>query len=529
MPKKHNDPIKPPYLDETFEPWQVKELVKCKKDFIYFATNYCYIETIDEKGPGSVLFKPYPYQTIMLEHLRDYKHLIFMIGRQQGKTTLSALYILWRAIFHENETILITGYNMDSAIEPLDRVKFTYMELPYWIKPGVTVNNTKSFEFENGSEILTRATTKSSGRGLSISLLYADELAMVDPPAKQRDFWASVQPTLSNGGDCIVTSTPISDEDTFANVWNSACDIYDSNGNENVDGIGKNGFKAIKFTWEDHPNRDEKWRDTEIAKIGKERFLREYCCDFLSDTDTLIDPLRLGRMKGIEPIKKSGEVRVYKKIEGSKTYMVTLDPSMGTGGDFSAIQVFSLPEFEQVAEWRHNRNSIPQQIKTLKEILDFIHRSGRENSGKDPDIYWTIENNSIGEAANIVISDTGEENFRGTYITEKRKTRGKRTRKGFSTTNRSKVEACIKFKNYIETDKVKIYSKPLVSELKNYVSSGAGYAAKSGETDDLVAACLLIIRLSDQIKLYDPEFEEQLSQGIETDEESGRGPLGFVV
>ena len=37
------------------------------------------------------------------------------------------------------------------------------------------------------------------------------------------------------------------------------------------------------------------------------------------------------------------------------TYVVSLDPSLGTGGDYAAIQVFELePTFEQVAEWQHN-------------------------------------------------------------------------------------------------------------------------------------------------------------------------------
>ena len=52
----------------------------------------------------------------------------------------------------------------------------------------------------------------------------------------------------------------------------------------------------------------------------------------------------------MEPIKKTGQVRWYEPIKKDATYVVGLDPSMGTGGDNAAIQVWSLPEMRQVAE-----------------------------------------------------------------------------------------------------------------------------------------------------------------------------------
>jgi hypothetical protein len=40
-----------------------------------------------------------------------------------------------------------------------------------------------------------------------------------------------------------------------------------------------------------------------------------------------------------------------------------------------------------------------------------------------------------------------------------------------------------------------VCSKELIKQLKMFVSSGASYAAKSGEKDDLVSATLLIVRM----------------------------------
>jgi hypothetical protein len=99
-------------------------------------------------------------------------HLFYTNGILSHNTTCAAIYILWRAIFQDDQTILIAGNKNDTAIEVMDRIKFIYEYLPLWLKPGVTTYNKKNVVFENNSEIITRATTKDTGRGLSISLLY---------------------------------------------------------------------------------------------------------------------------------------------------------------------------------------------------------------------------------------------------------------------------------------------------------------------------------------------------------------------
>jgi len=43
-------------------------------------------------------------------------------------------------------------------------------------------------------------------------------------------------------------------------------------------------------------------------------------------------------------------------------------------------------------------------------------------------------------------------------------------RKGYNTTHISKVSACAKLKQMIESDKMAIKSKNLISELKNFVA-----------------------------------------------------------
>jgi hypothetical protein len=69
-----------------------------------------------------------------------------------------------------------------------------------------------------------------------------------------------------------------------------------------------------------------------------------------------------------------------------------------------------------------------------------------------PQIYYSVENNTLGEAALIVISDLGEENFHGLFLSEPmRKGHIRKFRKGFNTTHRSKITCCSQLKNMLET------------------------------------------------------------------------------
>ena len=185
--------------------------------------------------------------------------------------------------------------------------------------------------------------------------------------------------------------------------------------------------------------------------------------------------------------------------------MVGLDPSLGTGGDNAAIQVFEANTTTQVAEWKHNRTVITDQVKLLKEICNYIF----ESTGEVQNIYFSVENNTIGEAALMSIADMGEENIKGTFLSEpSRISTGRRFRKGFNTTPSSKISACAKMKHLIESKRMTVKSRALISELKTFVASGRSYAAKLGETDDLVMATILCVRGIDVIQTFDADVSK---------------------
>lgn len=338
-----------------------------------------------------------------------------------------------------------------------------------------------------------------------------DELAFVRPNIA-KEFWTSITPTLATGGKAIVTSTPNSDEDQFAQIWKQANKCVDSYGNPTP--VGVNGFKAYTAKWSDHPDRDEKWADEMRATLGEEKFLREIECRFIIAEETLISSMILQNLSGIDPIEKMGQVRWYKKPRRGCTYVVALDPSLGTGGDNAAIQVLELPTLVQVAEWQHNKTPIQQQVKLLRELTQYIY----DCIGTTNDIYYSLENNTLGEAALVAIAELGEENICGTFLSDTSPSAGgKKRRKGFTVTNRSKLVACAKFKQLVEAKKLTLNSKNLVSELKNFIASGGSYAAKIGETDDLVMSLLLAIRMSQSLQNYSVELDAVMRGNDEFD------------
>ena len=485
------------YQVESWSKDQILELARCANDPVYFLEQYAWIQ---HPTKGRVKFVLFDYQKDLLRCYHENKYSINMLGRQMGKTTVAAGYLLWYAMFVEDSTILIAAHKHTGAQEIMGRIRFIYENLPDFIRAGVTSYNKGSLEFENGSRIVSATTTETTGRGMSLTIVYLDEFAFV-PPRIAKEFWTAISPTLSTGGKCIITSTPNQDDDQFARIWKLACKTIDEYGNETNE-VGVNGFKALKFVWHHHPERMQDWADKERSKIGEERFLREHECEFVTADETLISPVKLMDLVGGSPIMRLGQVRIFTPIKPKTTYVLGWDPSLGTGGDAAAIQIFELPSMVQVMEWQHNKTDISGQLRSLVEMLMYIKQETRDTA----DIYWSVENNTIGEAALMAIREYGEERIPGMMITEP----GNK-RRGFTTGNKNKMSACMKLKFYLENNKMTVLSPNLVREIKNFVSRGAGFAAKDGETDDLVMATILVVRIVQHMLSWDQKLYDTLT------------------
>ena len=504
MAKLSNPNLKRAGQKHQYTPEMVMEIKKCSTDPNHFIKNYCMIQ---HPKKGVIPFKMYDYQEKMCETYKNNRFVIVLSARQTGKSTTSGAYLLWYSMFHFDKTVLIASNKNSNAMEMIHRIRLMYEQLPHWLKPGLTDDgwNKHNLMFENGSRIISTATTEEAGRGLAISLLYLDEFAFVRPNV-QEEFWTSMEPTLATGGSCIITSTPNGDTNRFAEMWRGANvpSTHDSD-------VGVNGFAPIHVRWDEPPNRGEKFMEEEIAKIGELRWKQEFECEFLSSDALLIDPLALARItpavqqsKAVEVVD---EIVWYKEPVPHTTYLVGVDPATGNGRDNSAIEVFEFPTMEQVAEYRSNTMSPAYIYTRLKRVLNRLHKV-------ETTVYFTVENNGAGQAIIALLEADENPPETAEFISESGK-----NKQGMVTTARSKLRACIAMKEIIERGAILIRSNILLKELKEFVRKRHGYEARSGSSDDQVSALLLVVRLVEEMSSFDQDaYDVMYSYAFEGEE-----------
>ena len=98
------------------------------------------------------------------------------------------------------------------------------------------------------------------------------------------------------------------------------------------------------------------------------------------------------------------------------------------------------------------------------------------------------------------------------------------------------MEACLQLKRLVESDKIKLKSKALISELKNFVSSGNSFKAKPGASDDLVMALIIGIRMTEYISSFEDDVYNAVNSSLSVNPNDPNGldesdypmPIGII-
>lgn len=512
-----NDLIKKPNLEIEYSTFTIQELERCRKDPVYFISTYMYVQ---HPKLGRVKLDLFDYQIRCIEAFQANRWCVVKAGRQLGKSTVIAAYLLWFACFHFDKYILVASNRNVGAIDIMNRIRYAYEELPEWLKPGAQAFNKHSVEFDNGSSIHSAATTENTGRGRAISLLMLDELAFVQGRV-QDEMWTSLAPTISTGGSCIISSTPNGDLDLFSKIWYGA-------------ETGENGFVPVEVLWNEHPDRTEAYKEEMIKKIGLEKWMQEYECEFISSDDLLINSIILANLRHKEPVMKDHGFIFWKQPAAKMTYIIGVDVAQGMNKDYSTIQVVELETMFQIAEFRSNRIKEPELYAALKWIIVKL-MTYRTAQGKPPAIHWSFENNSVGAAISALFNNDEHFPHEAELVTIGEKP-------GINTSGKSKAAAAKTLKTLLEKPKnnLIINSGPLIKELKTYVRSGAAYAAKFGHHDDLISAMLIVTHIIKQLSEYEPEVFTRLYEsegdfynheldGDSQDDYGGGDPIPFIL
>jgi hypothetical protein len=325
-----------------YTPEEIVEIQKCAQDSVYFA-KYCQVMTDD--GLRNIELRD--YQKSILREYQRHRFSILLAPRQIGKSVTSSMILVWYLLFNHDKNAMILANVGSTAEELMDKIKGIVKGLPWFLKPGMVVNNVMSMKFDNGCRAIAKTTTKTSAIGFTIHFLYMDEFAHIHPNFIE-SFFRSTYPTVSSSkvSRIIITSTP--------NGMNKFYDLYQGAL------TGENSFNPIRVDWWQVPGRDEDWKNQEIANLGSEElFNQEYGNQFLSSTTLLLSSADLRKMKSNEAEYTWREIdalsdqklkyhnfRWHPKFQlGSdsldgKSFVISVDLASGSRGDYTVVNIF---------------------------------------------------------------------------------------------------------------------------------------------------------------------------------------------
>jgi len=450
---------------------QVKELLKCKDDPIYFIENYCQIVTLDK---GLQPFKLYECQKKKVDFIMNNRQTILMEGRQQGKTVTAAACILHYSIFNENKTVAILANKTSAAREVLARYQIMYEGLPIWMQQGVKTWNKGNVDLENGSVVFTSATTSSGIRGKSVNWLYIDEAAII-PNNIADEFFTAVYPTISAGETTkiLLTSTPLG-YNHFWKFWNEAEE-------------GKNGFEKMFIPYTEIPGRDESWADEQLKLLGELKFNQEVLCEFLGSTNTLINGKTIATLSAKTPEYTKDGLDLYETPKNDHYYVITADVARGIGGDYSAFTLIDVTEmpYRLVGKYKHNKISPMLYPSVIAKVARDFNNA-----------FVLVESNDIGQQVLDILHQEEEYENVFTTLTENGKQYltpgfGRSAKLGVATSKAVKRQGCFAIKSLIEDKKLLIFDSDVIGELSTFTEKGQTFQADEGYNDDLAMSLVL--------------------------------------
>lgn len=460
----YDEQVKRLGIEHEYTPHQVKEIKKCVDDLFHFLS---YVKII-HPDRGRVVFDPYGFQKEMFDILLNNRFCAFLVARQMGKSLSVGAYALWYGIFNSDKVIGIVSNKETSAIDFLSRIKVMYEELPSWLKCGVVEYNKKSIQFENGTVITVGGTSKSAFRGKTANIIISDELAFVESGTAE-DFFMSNYPTISvsSEGKFIAISTPNGIGGLFYELYMGAVN-------------NTNDFVHYEADWSKHPDRDDKWADTQLRNIGQRRFSQEYSVDFLGSANTLIDKdtlVKLTAQPQIDPVEitGNGRMRIYEKPIDGALYVFGTDPSKGTGEHDACIQVMKIESISpirmvQVAVFQDNKTDTYEFANILHNLTSYYTNS-----------YIMCENNGEGSA---VISTLHWDLENECLVNEG----SKASKLGVRATTKTKPIAVLLMKKLIEDECIKLVDPGTINQLLTFIEKGNNKFTGGGSPDDLVSA-----------------------------------------
>ena len=461
---KRNKDFRRAGCDIPLTSWQIDEIIKCSDDPIYFIETYMSVRTA-AKGIKRLMLRPYQKELILA--YAKHNRVATNASRQVGKTTTNNAFIIWHAIFHDQQNIWTLANKGKTAKNILKRLKLMYGSIPLWLQQGIVNMNSESIEFENGSIVNVSTTTSESARSEDVSVLILDEFARIKPHLEE-DFIQSVMPTVSSDPDTkiFIVSSPRGISNTFYKI------CRDARRKINPDDVkGINGYIYFELDWHVVPERDEAWAASALADLkGDERaFLREYCCAFLGSVHTIVNQEVLEAMLPKKQLNPDDfHVRYYEQAKPGHVYVEIVDIAKGIGRTASTIQVIDITDFPFKQVFSYENKEV--------DTNDFSRVAAQTGIEYNTAMVF-IENNGIGESVCQLMKLTYS--YPNLYI-------DKRNSVGISATTQSKEIGADELKIFLTKKYLELADDRTIGQLMSFVKHGNAWGPDSGCLSDLI-------------------------------------------
>src|SRR5690349_18794620 len=92
---------------------QIREIVRCGKDPVYFMKNYAKIQHATR---GLIPFETYDFQDDCVAAFLEHRLNIILKSRQLGLSAVCAAYAVWMAIFQKDKNVLVIATKLSTAM-----------------------------------------------------------------------------------------------------------------------------------------------------------------------------------------------------------------------------------------------------------------------------------------------------------------------------------------------------------------------------------------------------------------------------
>ena len=485
-------------MDKKLKKKLVKEVARCKRDFIYFSENYLYV--ID-KNNNKVKLKLNSAQNKILAELIKNNRLTILKARQLGSTTFIAAFLFWKTLFNTNERTAVIAHTRDAAESIFLIYKNFYNNLPQFLQFSTTSSNVREMNFKTGSKIKVGSASTESFRGSTYNNVHASEVG----------FWGDAEKTISSIFQTLTANPTIVLEST-ANGFNDFHKLWhDENGMSKLflswldadDYLSSERPKAIPDQFKAYQTIPQKRLNWAIKTFFEKCagnwavFQQEYPITpevaFITSGDRFFSIF-------YDNCQTFTGLKIYEPRQKYHIYTIGVDTASGSpNGDYSAFTLLDVTNKEKpriAATYYdrispHNFSALVQDCATKYEAL------------------VVCENNSYGLSVIERLVEMGQGLF---YRTTKfNKTAGKwRDTIGYNTNSSTRPLLLDRFQRFIHEGKLQPICHRLQYEMNTFVyKDGIKPQADVGSHDDLIFATALALIGLEQISQVEQNIQKR--------------------